>query len=227
MKPASTFDAYWLPAFDSDADPDEIIAAGYRWLQQAERAAGVRGVIAMHAAQMRHNRPILGEAPWEIVSPRSRGSYRTGGPVLAIYPPERTLELAERMAAGSALCVIPYLTVDIAGWIERTGASCLVDGFAAPAREALAPAAEEELRHVVSFGGHNGFLGGGEKQIAIKAFHRIRWMAGRPSRSGIEDYLRSTGEVDSEAVARAGKWYEEVLAGKRHRNDRGEIIPEA
>jgi hypothetical protein len=224
MKPSSNFDAYWLPAFDSDADPDEVITLGFDWLRHMERAAGVRGVIAMHAASMRHNRPILASAPWDIVSSRSLQAYRTGGPVLAIYPPERTLELAEHMATRSALCVIPYLMADIAAWIERTGAKALVDGLDAPVRQALSPAVEDELLHVVSFGGHNGFLGGGEKEIAIRAFHRICRMTGAPSRGNLEDFMRATGEVDAKGVTRAGKWYEEVLDGKRHRDYRGEII---
>jgi hypothetical protein len=128
------------------------------------------------------------------------------------------------MATRSALCVIPYLMTDVTAWIERTGAMPLVEGFDAPVRQALAPEVEDELRHVVSFGGHNGFLGGGEKEIAIKAFHRIRRMSGAPSREALEDYLRATGEVDAKGVTRAGTWYEEVLDGKRHRDYRREKI---
>jgi hypothetical protein len=224
MKPSSNFEAFWLPAFDSDADPDEVIAVGFDWLRHAEKAANVPGVLAMHAASMRHNRPILASAPWEIVSTRSRKGYRIGGPVLAIYPPPRTLELAEHMASRAALCVIPYEMSDITAWIERTDAKGLVEGFDAPARRALPAEIEEELGHVVEFGGHNGFLGGGEKEVAIRAFHRINRMAGAPTREALQDYLRATGQVDAEGVDRAGKWYEEVRDGRRHRDYRGETI---
>ena len=33
MKPATHFEAFWLPAFDSDADPDEVLAVGLDWLR--------------------------------------------------------------------------------------------------------------------------------------------------------------------------------------------------
>jgi hypothetical protein len=224
MKPSANFEAFWLPAFDSDADPDEVLEAGFDWLRRAERAQGVRGVLAMHATRMRQNRPALAAAPWGIVSPRSRAGYRIGGPVLAIWPPERTLELAEQMAMRSSLCVIPYEMADITAWIERTGAKCVVEGFDAPTRQALPVEIEEELRHVVSFGGHNGFLGGEEKEVAIRAFHRVVRRRDAPTREAVEDFLRSTGEVDAEGVRRAGKWYEEVRQGKRHLDYRREVI---
>ena len=204
MKPATNFEAFWLPAFDSDADPDEVLAVGFDWLRRAEREQGTRGVLAMHATSMRRNRPALAAAPWEIISPRSRAGYRMGGPVLAGWPPERTLELAEQMAVRSSLCVIPWEMADITAWIERTGATCLVGGFDAPARQALPVEVEEALRHVVAFGGHNGFLGGGEKETAIRAFHVIARRRDAPTREAIEDFLRSTGGVDVKGVKRAG-----------------------
>ena len=224
MKPATHFEAFWLPAFDSDADPDEVLAVGLDWLRRVERAQGVRGVIAMHATSMRRNRPALVAAPWDIVSPRSRQGYRIGGPVLAIWPPEKTLELAEQMATRSSLCVVPWEMADISAWIERTGATCLVEGFDAPVRTALPAMIEDELRHVVAFGGHNGFLGGGEKEVAIRAFHNIARGLDAPSREAVEDYLRSTGGVNAEGVRRAGRWYEEVQHGKRHLDYRREVI---
>jgi hypothetical protein len=224
MKPASSFDAFWLPAFDSDADPDEVLSVGFDWLRRTQQAVGVHGVLAMYASSMRGNRPILLSAPWEIISPRSRTGYRTGGPVLAIWPNERVLELAEHMATRSALCVIPWEASDIAGWIERTHARPLVEGFEAPTRAPLAPEIEQELQHVVAFGGHNAFLGGGEKEVAIRAFHRIKRLRGAPTRQALEDYLRSTGKVNAKGVARAGQWWQEVLEGKQHRDYRREII---
>lgn len=132
MSPSNNFHAFWLPALDSDADPDEMIAIGLEWLGAQEEKRGVRGVLPMHAASMRNNRDILASAPWEIVSPRSRTGYRTAVPVLAIYPPPPTLELAERMATRSALCVIPYQIGDIATWIQRTGATGLIADAPAP-----------------------------------------------------------------------------------------------
>jgi hypothetical protein len=224
MKPASNFEAFWLPAFDSTADPDDVLAVGFDWLRRTEKGQAARGVIAMHSTSMRRNRSAIAAAPWEIVSPRSRGGYRIGGPVLAIWPSEEVLELAEQMATRSSLCVIPWEMADIAAWIERTGATCLVEGFEAPIRATLPADVEEELRHVAAFGGHNGFLGGGEKEVAIRAFHVIARRRDAPSRDGIEDYLRASGEVNADGVRRAGKWYEEVQQGKRHLDYRREVI---
>jgi hypothetical protein len=164
MKPASNFEAFWLPAFDSTADPDEVLAVGFDWLRRAEKGQAERGVIAMYATSMRRNRAAIAAAPWEIVSPRSRRGYRIGGPVLAIWPSEEVLELAEQMATRSSLCVIPWEMADIAAWIERTGATCLVEGFDAPVRANLPADVEEELRHVVAFGGHTASLVGARKR---------------------------------------------------------------
>lgn len=223
MKPSSNFEAFWLPAFDSDADPDDVIAAGFEWLRSQEASRATRGVLAMYAAQMRRNRPILESAPWEIVSPRSRPRpYRI--PVLAIWPDAKVLELAGFMATGAALCVIPYESADIAAWIERTNATALAPDFEAPHRSPVPADVEDELRHIVEFGGHNGFLGGGEKEVAIRAFHNIQRMRVTPTREAIEDYMRSTGGVNEDGVVRAGKWYEEVLEGKRHLDYRRQVI---
>ena len=77
MKPASNFEAFWLPAFDSPADPDEVLAVGFEWLRRAESTEGVRGVIAMYSASMRRNRPAIAAAPWRsspLVHARDIGS---------------------------------------------------------------------------------------------------------------------------------------------------------
>jgi hypothetical protein len=40
----------------------------------------------------------------------------------------------------------------------------------------------------------------------------------------MEDYLLSTGKTNADGAERAGRWYEEIQKGKRHRDDRGRII---
>jgi hypothetical protein len=54
--------------------------------------------------------------------------------------------------------------------------------------------------------------------------HLIARRPGTPSREGIEDYLRDSGEVNAHGVRRAGKWYEGVQQGKRHLDYRREVI---
>jgi hypothetical protein len=45
-----------------------------------------------------------------------------------------------------------------------------------------------------------------------------------PSQEAIEEYLRASGKTDGDGARRAGKWYEEILEGKRHRDYTGRTI---
>ena len=224
MDRAQHFEAYWTPGLDDDIDPDESLATALGWLAETERTLGARGVIVMYAKQMMGNRPLLAEAArrWEFVSPRSRshsGLPRGRGPVLAIWPPDdKTVELAEQLAHGSALCVIPGSLMNLAPWIRGTGARCLIDGWAAEAPKELPADLKESLDHMLFFGGHNQFLGGGEKEDAIRRLREIARRRDRPSRDALEEYLRESGKTHGNGVTRIGKWYEEILAGKRHRD---------
>lgn len=218
----------WVPGLDHDIDQDESLKIGFRWLAEAERKHGGVGVIVMYAKQMMGNAPLLAQAAgrWEFVSPRSRSrSPRGRGPILAIWPPDdRTLEFAEHLAFDSALCVISGRLHDISAWIRRTGARCLVDGFAATDAMALPEDIAKSLDHMLFFGGHNHFLGGGEKEDAIRRLREIARRRDAPTREAIEEYLRASDTTDGDGAQRAGKWYAEILEGKRHRDYAGRII---
>lgn len=228
MTAAQRFEAVWIPGLDSDLDRDDGLRLGLRWLAETERTDGGVGVIVMYAKQMMGNAPLLVQAAgrWEFVSPRSRSqSRRGGGPVLAIWPPDdRTMELAEQLAVRSALCVIPGSLFDVDAWIRRTGARCLVDGVTTAPGPTLAAEIRKSLDHMLFFGGHNSFLGAGEKEDAIRRLHEIARRPDRPSPAAIEEYLRASGKTDGDGASRAGKWYGEVLDGKRHRDYRGRVI---
>jgi hypothetical protein len=224
------YEATWIPGLDHDIDVDESLAVGFRWLAEAERMHGGRGIIVMYAKQMMGNRPLLGQAAgrWEFVSPRSRsqsGWPGGRGPVLAIWPPnDQTLELAEQLAFGSALCVISGFNYDISPWVRRTGARGLVEGFSSTDAPDLPEDVKESLDHMLSFGGHNSFLGAGAKEDAIRRLREIARRRDRPTREAIEEHLRASVETDGDGAQRAGKWYEEILEGKRHLDYRRRTI---
>lgn len=223
-KATTNYEAFWVPGLDdNNVDPDDALTVAFQWLRGAERKHGGTGVLVMNAVLMRRNRALLGSAPWEIVSPRSQRP-RGQGPVLAIWPEARTLELAESLAFGTALCAIAGTLFDISPWIRRTGASCLAEGFEVAAPVSLHKETADSLDHMVFFGGHNSFLGGGEKEVAIRTLREIAHRRDAPSREAIEEYLRSTGKTDSDGAERAGKWYDEIRQGKRHRDYAGRII---
>jgi len=217
------YEAAWCPGLADDFDPDKSLEIAYDWLRDAERRLGGRGVLAMNAALMRRNSTMLERAPWDIVSPLTHRPHGVG-PVLAVYPSDKTLDFAEDLARGSALCVIGGTIFDVAPWVRRTGATCLVEGFEVGAQTALPAEVTESLDHMLFFGGHNSFLGGGEKEDAIRRLHEIARRRDAPTREAIEEYLHSTGKTDSNGVRRAGRWYGEIQQGKRHRDYRGQII---
>lgn len=219
------YEAFWVPGLMHDIDRDESLRCGLGWLQDAERTYGRVGRIVMYAKKMAGNAPLLMAAAqqWEFVSPRSRHSYDRG-PVLAVWPPDAgVIELAEDLSRGCALCVIAG-RYDLSAWITRARATCLLAGFEEPLSEELAAEVQESLDHMLFFDGHNGFIGAGGKEDAIRRLQTIAAPANRPTPEEIEGYLLASGETDAEGARRARRWYDEILAGKQHRDYRGRII---
>ena len=217
------FDAFWAPALDSDMHPHDSLEAAFEWLRGAERRYGARGVLVMNASSMRRNNRVLETAPWEIVSTRSRYQGERG-PVLAVYPTDRTLEYAEVLARRSAICVIGGSSLDVSPWIRRTGAICIVDGYEVDLAEHLPAEVMESLDQMVDWGGHNNFLGPSDKPDAIRRLREIASRPDAPSREAIESHLRTNGGTASDGVTRAGQWYDEIRRGTRHRDYRGQEI---
>lgn len=176
MRKVANYDAFWVPGLGDELDQNASLKLGFDWLRQAERDHGGSGVIVMYAKSMAGNSPMGGRAAsrWEFVSPRSqRPSGR--GPVLCIWPPDdRVLEFAEDLAFGSALCVIRAYVYDIAAWIERTGARPLAQGYDEEEKPSLPEEITRLLDSSLFFGGSNGFVGGGEKEISSRGCGRLR-----------------------------------------------------
>lgn len=105
---------------------------------------------------------------------------------------------------------------------RKISSHSLVEGFDVAPGEALPEDIAKELDRVLFFGGHNNFLGGGEKELTIRALKEISRRPDAPSREAIEAYMQQSGEPAASGVQRAGKWYDEIRAGKRHRDYRGQ-----
>ncbi len=122
------------------------------------------------------------------------------------------------------MCVIAGRS-DIAPWVRKTQAVCLVDGYEiGDPEENLSPEMCRRLDGMLSFDGHNGFIGAGGKEDAIQTLRAIAQMELRPPPEAIEAYLLSSGETSAEGANRGRRWYEEILAGKSHRDYAGRIL---
>jgi hypothetical protein len=223
---AVSYEAFWIPGDLHGEEQEERLRLGLGWLEDAEGKYGGRGAIAMYAASMQENTPTLTQASkrWSFVSPRSSRSSGQG-PVLAVWPPDASvLEFAEGLAYRSALCVVSGRW-NISPWVKKSGAKCLLPGYEdLPAGPELSQEVAELLDGMLRFDGHNGFIGAGGKEHAIRVLRRIAAEPDLPNPQAIEDYLFASGETHAEGAQRARKWYEEILAGKRHRDYRGHVI---
>lgn len=221
------YEAVWLPGLDSDADPDDALEIALDWL--ATVPVGGERLIVMYAKKMAGNRALLTWAAqrYRVVSPRSREGLPDGrgNAVLAVWPDGETLELAQRLALDGALCVIPGSLYDVRPWIVRTGAVNLAD----PDEEVeplptLSAEVRKELDSIVFFGGHNSFLGAGEKERAVRGLRRIVAAGHRPAPEAIEAYVLTTGKTGSKGAERLRMFYEGVLGGKNFRDHAGRPI---
>lgn len=114
---------------------------------------------------------------------------------------------------------------DISPWAKKAGAVCLVEGYEKDlAEQSLPSEVISSLDAMLSFDGHNGFIGAGGKEDAVRRLQTIARRSDRPTPQAVEDYLLSTGKTGANGARRAGQWYEEMIAGKRHRDYRGQFI---
>lgn len=217
------YDAFWIPGPD-DYDMDDGLHLGYRWLDSVQ-VTGEK-VVVLYARKMVSNRRTLGLADrYHVVSPRGHHiPYTSAGPVLAVWPTAETLELAQQLADGTALCVIPYRH-DVTWWITRTGAINLLAPDQEPPKLApLGSPVTDTLDSILQFGGHNSFVGGGEKEDAVQDLRAMLSDGHRPDPADIEAYARASGETDVEGARRLRGFYEKILDGRQLRDHRGRAI---
>ena len=221
-----TFEAFWIPGLNTNFDPDRGIAIGYSWLDEA--TYGGKRVVILNAVSMLGNPPSLARAAgrYKVISPRTRDHPHGGkNAVLAVWPAFQTLALAERIANGGGLCVIPNSLDDVSVWVSRTGASNLVDPDAGPAPPlSLDEVVRKTLDSMLGFDGHNGFYGAGGKEQAVRELRQMTSAGHRPRPDEVEGYAIASGETDHFGAAHLRKLYEGVLDGRRFRDYRGQAI---
>lgn len=215
--------AFWIPG-PADFDMDDGLRLGYRWLER-NGTSGKR-VVVLHALKMVNNRKTLQAANrYQVVSQRSRGvGYGDADAVLVIWPNPSDLEFAEELAFGAPMCVIPY-THDITWWIVKHGARNLTAVDRAPAGlPGISDAVTDVLDQILQFGGHNSFVGAGEKEDAVAELRQMVAGGTRPSADAVEGYARASGETDIDGARRLRGFYDAILAGKQLRDYRGRSI---
>ncbi len=82
-----------------------------------------------------------------------------------------------------------------------------IDGWILPAVGAVTPSPPDVVPLLTAIAGFATSLGDRTRR-----------------REAIVGYLWSTGETEADGAERAGRWYEEIRQGKRHRDDGGRII---
>jgi hypothetical protein len=224
------YDAYWIPGLkDDNVDDEQAVELGFQWLRSVD-CAGDR-IYVMNATGMLGMRPSARTAARFIfASPQTKtpGSHGRNA-VLAIWPVQRTLDLAEGLALNGSLCVIPGTIDDLRSWVARTHA---VNLWAAG--EPAEPIAElpEEVRsaldHMITFDGHNNFIGTGGKENSIRHLRALVRDGRRPDPVDIENYVLASGRIRShEGAQHIREWYEGILAGKGFRDYTGRRIWQA
>lgn len=212
------YEACWVDASPSDPTCPERLGLAFDWLANAHHPG--RRVVVLHAVKMANNTFLQRAKRFTVVSPRSRSrlAHDEVGAVLAIWPDDRAFELAEQLAVGSALCVVPGPGHPMSWWLHRTSATNLSDPGTEPfTLEALEPAVIEALDTVILLGGHNGFLGGGDKDLAVAELRALHRSGHRPTASQIEHYVRANSDVPAGGARRLSGWWQAVLDGRRLR----------
>jgi hypothetical protein len=220
------FEAFWIPGLNTEMDPDEALAIGYKWLDETDFAG--KKAIVLNAASMLGNRPMLARATgrYRIVSPRTKNRpYGSGNAILAVWPTFDTLAFAEGLAHNGGVCLIPNSLDDMSVWVSRTQAVNLTDPEGGPAPPlSLDASVVETLDSLLSFDGHNGFYGAGGKDYAVRGLRAMVNSGHRPSPDEVEGYAVASGETNHKGAGHLRELYEGVLSGRRFRDYGGRLI---
>ncbi len=220
------YEAFWVHAPPDDpANYPRGLDVAFDWLA-APGHLGER-VVVLYAAKMANNSGLRRANQFTVVSSRSRNVPFNDdiGAVLAIWPDPKTVEFAEDLAFGSALCVVPNHRHDMGWWIAKTNATNLDDPNATPiALTTITPTVAEALDEIVDYGGHNRFVGSGEKEYAVRVLRALLAQGHEPTPAEVEDYLRASGETNVDGARRLREWWEAILAGRQLRDYRGRSI---
>jgi hypothetical protein len=227
MNPHQRYDAYWIPGLNADVDDDKALETGFRWL--ASVSCDGQRIYVMNARDMLTTRHAARfTTRFILATPQTRNDRitRSRNAVLAVWPVQRTLDFADGLALGGSLCVIPGTIDDMKPWVARTAAQNLWEPDAPP--EAMAKLPEEVrsvLDHIITFDGHNNFIGAGGKENSIRHLRALVRDGYRLDPLDIENYVLASGRIRShEGAKHIREWYEGILAGKSFRDYAGRRI---
>lgn len=75
----------------------------------------------------------------------------------------------------------------------------------------------EVLDAIIAFGGHNQFVGAGEKPYTVRELRAMVAAGHRPTPTAVEGYLR--GRTKEKGARRLRGWYEAILDGRHIMGD--------
>jgi hypothetical protein len=151
------FDAAWVP-FTADRTLEDAAAIAMRWAEDAAAIHhGPAVLVTDRIGEYHGHEPFDRYRRGRHVSPRSNRPDFQPGAVIAHVPPPGALELAMRLANGTALAVVEHPAPwRLAGWARTLGALDLITEQTTPA---LNPDLAKHLDHL-TFYGNNGYTRG-------------------------------------------------------------------
>jgi hypothetical protein len=165
------FDAAWVP-FTADRTFDASAAIAMRWAEQSAAARGRSAVLVTDRIGEYHGRELFESyRAGRHASPRSTRLQVEVGAVIAHVPTPKALDLAMRLADGTALVVVEHPAPRrLTGWARTVGARDLLTGETAPALE---PALAKHLDSLV-FYGNNGYARGSGRDGAQRVLTEMQ-----------------------------------------------------
>jgi hypothetical protein len=156
------FDAAWVP-FTADRTLEAAAAIAMNWAERAAAARQMPAVLVTDLIGEYHgHEPFDRYRRGRHVSPRSNRLDFRPGAVIAHVPTPKALDLAMRLANGTALAVVEHPSPwRLAGWASVAGARDLLTGETAP----LDPTLGTHLQHLVLCG-NNGYAPGSSRHSA-------------------------------------------------------------
>ena len=214
------FDAYWLPGLDTDYDMEAVVDAGASWLAGVNCSG--RRILALHAKSMTGNNRALTRAGQRFLVAGTRTQnglpFYLPNAVLAVYPDTKTLDMAQRLALGGSLCVIPGGLTGIGPWLKATAARSLIDADDTIEVQPLSSEVRKALDSIIEFAGYNGFVGGYDKKVTVERLREMVRSGHRPSPEDVEAYVYASGGTDSGGAGRLRGYYEGILEGRQLRD---------
>jgi hypothetical protein len=164
------FDAAWVP-FTADRTLEAAAAIAMMWAEQAAAVRQMPAVLVTDVLGEYHgHEPFDRYRRGRHVSPRSNRLDFRPGAVIAHVPTPKALDLAMRLANGTALAVVEHPSPwRLAGWARVVGARNLL----ADETATLDPRLATHLEHLV-FCGNNGYARGGGRDGAQRVLNDLR-----------------------------------------------------